>query len=821
MAPKPLRAPCWPRTGATDLYGALNRPEEKNRARLWAHVLRVERVGINDNFFETGGHSLLATQLVSRVREAFKVDLPLRALFDAPTVAGLLRAIETVRATGTERAVPELRTVPRDGPLPLSFAQQRLWFLDRLEPGCAFYNIPAAIRLRGRLDPDALRRTLNEIVRRHEALRTTFKSIGGEPVQIIAPALDLALPVVDLQSLPSEDREAEARRLARDEAAVLFDLERGPLVRGTLVHVAEDDQILLLTIHHIVCDGWSMNVFLGDLARIYAAFRDGRSSPLGEPGIQYADFAVWQRKSLQGDVLREQLAYWKKELASAPTVLDLPSDHPRPSTQTYRGARHSFAFAGDLSAALEDLGRREGATLFMVLLAGFQVLLHRYTGQEGILVGSPIAGRNRVETEDLIGFFVNTLVLRGDLSGDPSFRLLLTRTRDTALGAYAHQDLPFEKLVEALQPGRDLTRAPLFQVMFALQPPAGDMPAIPGLTMRYMDIDSGTSQFDLTLSMSRDEDGLAGAFEYNTDLFDSARIARMAHHLGTLLRAAAADPQRRVSSLPILSEAERRTVLVEWSGDGAAATAEDGPSVLDRFESQAARSPAAAAVVCGDQRLTYENLDRRAERLARHLRALGVGRETPVAICMERSHEYVVAILGTMKAGGAYVPLDPTHPRERLDFILDDTGAPVLVTRRRLLSSLPHRVPRVVCLDDGEGPDACDAAGSPGDRPAPADLAYVIYTSGSTGHPKGVLVTHGNLEGSTAARLRFYREPITGFLLLPSFAFDSSVAGIFWTISTGGTPLLPPENFHEDARGLLDPRARHSLSPWPSGPPLY
>ncbi len=829
-----LPAPGPSRLAADETYVAPVTPDEKRLVRLWGRVLRLERVGLNDNFFEAGGHSLLATQLVSRVRETFQVELPLRALFETPTVAGLARAIESIRAAHAGPSVPALGRVPRDRDLPLSFAQKRLWFLDRLEPGCAFYNVPAALRLRGGLDADALRRALNEIVGRHETLRTSIKTVMGEPVQVIAEVIELALPVVDLRALPAGEREAEALRLARDDARTPFDLERGPLVRASLLRLAADDHVLLLMTHHIVSDGWSMNVFLRELAHFYGAFSEGRSSCLPRPEVQYADFAAWQTRWLQGEVLREQIEYWKGRLAGAPVVLELPADRLRPPVQTYRGARRTFDLPKDLGAALRDLGRREGVTLFMTLLAGFQSLLFRYTGQEQMLVGSPIAGRNRIETEGLIGFFVNTLVLRGDLSGDPSFRELLARTREAALGAYAHQDLPFEKLVEAVQPERDLGRAPLFQVMFALQPPSADVPDLPGLTMEFMDLDSGTSQFDLTLSITDDGEGLLGSFEYSTDLFDEARIGRMADHLETILRGVAADPGLRVSRLPLLPKAERDLILVKWSGAEAAEAAGQAglparmaaggeSTVLDRFEDVAARAPDAPAAIFDDERLTYGDLDRRAARLARHLRRLGVGAGQPVAICMARSLDLVVGILGIMKAGGAYVPLDPGYPRERLDFVMQDTRAPVLLTHERLVSSLHLRAPRIVCLDaQAEVAQIIRETEGPLDlRPAGGDPAYVIYTSGSTGRPKGVLVTHGNLAHSTAARLNVYREPVSSFLLLPSVAFDSSVAGIFWTLCTGGTLDLPRENFHEDPERLPDLIVRRRVSHWLSVPSLY
>ncbi len=818
---KALPAPGSSRLSIDETHVAPVTPAEKKLARLWGQILRIERVGLNDNFFEAGGHSLLATQLVSRVREAFQVDLPLRALFDAPTVAGLGRAIEAARSNGGGTVSPALGRRPRTGDPPLSFAQQRLWFLDQLEPGCAFYNVPAVLRVRGRLDVGALRDSLREIVRRHEALRTRFETRRGEPVQVIAEAFEPALPVVDLGRRPADQREAELTRLAREEARAAFDLARGPLLRATLARLSDDDHALLLTMHHAVSDGWSMQLLRRELAQIYDASRGGRVSPLGELVIQYADFATWQREWLQGDVLGGQIEYWKKRLDGAPFVLDLPADRPRPPVQTYRGARYAFALPADLGAALADLSRREGVTLFMTLLAGFEALLFRYTGQEGILVGSPIAGRSRVETEELIGFFVNTLVLRGDLSGDPSFRTLLARTREDALGAYAHQDLPFEKLVEALQPERDLSRAPLFQVMFALQPPSGEVPEPAGLDIECLEVDAGTSQFDLTLSIAEDAEGLAGAFEYSTELFEEATIARMAGHLESLLRSAAADPDRRLSRLPLLSPPERRALLVEWSG--AAANRSQGRTVVDLFEAQVARSPGAPAVVSGDRPITYSELDARSTRLARHLRSLGVGPEVPVAICLERSADLIVGILGILRAGGAYVPLDPTYPRERLELMIQDARAPVLLSRERLHESLHLGAPQVVCLDAtaDAASIATQNAAPLRERPAPDALAYVIYTSGSTGRPKGVQVAHASLAHSTAARIEIYGETPARFLLLSSVAFDSSVAGIFWTLCTGGTLVLPPENVHEDPERLLSVIARQEATHWLSVPSLY
>ncbi|RMF32232.1 MAG: non-ribosomal peptide synthetase, partial [Chloroflexi bacterium] len=458
---------------------------------LWAQVLGLERVGVHDNFFELGGHSLLATQVVSRLRDALQIEVPLRLLFEHPTVAELTERLREEQWAAQGIAAPPIEPVPRDGDLPLSFAQQRLWFLDQLEPGSPFYNIPTAVRLTGPLDVAALEASLNEILRRHESLRTTFPTVDGRPRQQIAPELTLSLPVIDLRGLPEAEREAQALRLATEEAQRPFDLAQGPLIRALLLQLDDDDHIALLTMHHIVSDGWSMGILIQEIAVLYDAFSQGRPSPLPELPIQYADFAAWQRKWLQGEVLERQLAYWKEQLADLPPLLELPTDRPRPAVQSFRGRTHSFVLPETLSRAIQELGRREGATLFMTLLAAFQALLYRYTGQERFAVGTPIANRNRAEIEGLIGFFVNTLVLRADFADNPTFRQVLKRVRETALGAYAHQDLPFEMLVDALQPERDLSHTPLFQVMFVLQDTPMGSHRLSHLTLSPVEAETG------------------------------------------------------------------------------------------------------------------------------------------------------------------------------------------------------------------------------------------------------------------------------------------------------------------------------------------
>jgi acyl carrier protein len=562
------RALPLPERGRLELergFVAPRSPIEEVLAGIWAQVLGIERVGIHDNFFELGGHSLLATKVMSRIRESFQVELPLRRLFEAPSVADLAQQIEAARREAQGPWVPPLEPVSRDGALPLSYSQQRLWFLDQLEPGSATYNIPMAVRLQGALPVALLEASLNEVVRRHEALRTRFVSEQGRAVQVIAPTLSLRLPVVDLSGLSEGQREAEAHQLAGEEARRPFDLAQGPLLRATLLRLGEPDHVLLLTMHHIVSDGWSMNVLIREVATLCEAYRRGRESPLPALPIQYADYAVWQRQWLQGEMLAAELDYWRQQLQGAPAVLELPTDRPRPAVQTFHGARQSVRLSPELSEGLRTLSRQEGVTLFMTLLGAFQVLLSRYTGQDDISVGTPIANRHRMETEGLIGFLVNTLVLRTDLSGNPSFRELLRRVREVCLGAYGHQNVPFEQLVEALQVERNLSHSPLFQVMLVVQNASRQALEIEGLSWQPIEVDSGTAKFDLLLQVVDSESGLVGSLEYNTDLFEAATIQRLLGHWQMLLEGIVADPAARLSSLPLLTEAERQQVLVAWN----------------------------------------------------------------------------------------------------------------------------------------------------------------------------------------------------------------------------------------------------------------
>ncbi|PTL74929.1 non-ribosomal peptide synthetase, partial [Vitiosangium sp. GDMCC 1.1324] len=779
-------------TVSTAEYIAPRTPTEEQLARIWTEVLSVPRAGAEDNFFELGGHSLLATQVISRVRSTFEVDLPVRALFEASTLAELARRIDEARghqARSVQQQAPELRPEPRTGDIPLAFTQQRLWFLDQLEPGSAVYNVPTALRLSGRLDAGALRNAFGELVRRHEALRTTFAARDGQPIQIIAPELSIPLEVLDLQSLPAAEREDRARELIRQEALRPFDLANGPLLRTSLLRMAPEDHVLLVAMHHIVSDGWSMGVLVREVATLYAAFASGQQPTLPALPIQYADFALWQRSWLQGEVLDSQLRYWKQQLGDAPPHLELSSDKPRPPVQTFRGASLPVAIPKALSDSIKSLSTRAGVTPFMTLLAAFQVLLHRYSRQDDISVGSPIAGRRDTKLEGLIGFFVNTLVLRSRIAPEASFRDLLMQVRDTTLAAYEHQEMPFEKLVEELQPQRDLSRSPLFQVMFILQnAPVGTL-SLPGLSMKQLEMKSGTAKFDWTLALSDTPNGFAGGLEYNTDLFERDTVARAMEHLRILLEAAVARPDSRLSDLPLLSSAEKHKLLVEWN-DLPLDYPRDA-TLHELFEAQAERTPHAEALVDGSSSLTYAQLNARANQLAHSLRSLGVGPETPVGICSRRSADLVVGLLGILKAGGLYVPLDPAYPRDRLGFIIEDAQLRFLVAQSSVTDSLPAHSAHVLLLDKDSEALSRASSSNPARAATNSNLAYLIYTSGSTGRPKGVSIEHRNAVSFLFwARSVFSPELLSGLLASTSIAFDLSVFELFLPLSLGGTVIL-------------------------------
>jgi amino acid adenylation domain-containing protein len=797
-----LPAPETVRDMLAENFVAPRTPVEELLAKLWGDVLKVEGVGVNDDFFDLGGHSLLATQLISRVRESFAVDLPLRSLFESPTVAGLTRSIEAAMRVGNVAPAQPLIHVSREGPLPLSFAQQRLWFIHELEPSSSAYNMPVAVRLKGRLDQSALERTLSEIVSRHESLRTSFGTSDGQPVQLITPPAELTLPVLDLSSMPEPLRLAEAQRLATVDAGQSFDLARGPLYRASLLRLDSEDHVLLFTMHHIISDGWGMGVLVREVGELYSAFAEGKPSPLAPLPIQYADFAHWQRKYLAGEVLEAHWQYWKQQLGGTLPVMELPTDRPRQLVQSFRGSSQALNLSASLIESLKALARREGVTLFMLLLAAFKAMLYRYTGQEDIIIGSPIANRNRLEVEGLIGFFVNTLALRTDLSGSPTFRDLLKRVRRVALEAYAHQDMPFEQLVEQLQPERSTSRHPLFQVMFQLEnAPMGEA-LLPGLTLQPVEVERVTTQFDLSLDLLEDLDGLVAVAEYSTDLFDGQTITRMLRHFQNVLEGVVENPDERIARLPLLASAEREQLLVRWNE-----THKDYPvdrCLYELFEAQVKRSPSAVAVEGGGEQLSYAELNRRANQLACYLRGLGLRPEMRVCVLMERSLEMVTGLLAVLKAGGAYVPLDPRYPKARLAFIMEDAQASVLITQGRLRELMPEHQARVICLDADAEAIAQQSELDLVDSADADNLAYVIYTSGSTGQPKGVCVTHRSLVNHQAAVREDYALSADDRVLqFASLSFDVAAEEIFPTLLSGATVVLRDEQTHGFGAGLL------------------
>ena len=693
-------------------------------------------------------------------------------------------------------------SVSRDVELPLSFAQQRLWFLARMEPGNPFYNCPIAIRLKGLLEVETLERVLGEIVRRHEILRTTFKMSGGRPVQVVSTRTQ-SLPLIDLGG--SREGESEAQRVLEEEARRPFDLEQGALLRTTLLRLGEREHLLVAVLHHIVADGWSAGILVREIEALYAAFSRGEASPLAELPLQYADFAYWQREHFAGGRLQKLIAYWQEQLRGSLPVLELPTDRPRVGVQTFSGRRQTRRLPVSLAERLKELSQGEGATLFMVLLAAFKVLLYRYTGQTDILIGSPIANRNRREIEGLIGFFVNTLVLRTDLSGNPTFRELLRRLAQVTLEAYDHQDLPFEKLVEVLQPERDMGRSALFQVMFVLQNASGAPLELPGLSLTPVDIHNGTSKFDLTLEMVETEQGLVALLEYNTDLFDDLTIERLLRHFQTLLESVVQRPQQKISELPLLDEAAQRQLLFELNET---TVSFPPPRCIHQiFEEQVERTPDAPAVVFEEERLTYRELNGLANQLAHRLIALGVGPEVPVGILMNRSINVVVAVLGILKAGGAYLPLDPVYPAERLAFMMEDCQSPVLLSEQDLSGELPAGQAQVICLDAGREELHLESDANPESRVGEDNLGYIIYTSGSTGRPKGVALPQRALVNLLCWHCSTLRRGART-IQFASLSFDASFHEIFAALLTGGTLFLIQESLRRDvgalARFLLD-----------------
>jgi len=787
---------------------------EQALADIWAEVLRVERVGRGDSFFELGGHSLLAVQVISRVRQVLRVEVALGELFTRPVLGDFARGLETAARAD----LPPIEPADRRGHVPLSFAQQRLWFLERLGSLGSTYHIPGRLRLRGELDRGALVRALDAIVARHEALRTTFAEVNGVPEQRIAAAADSAFRLVEHDLGGRADAEAELGRVMAEEAGAPFDLRRGPLIRGRLVRMAGDDHVLLLTMHHIVSDGWSIGVLTHELGALYGAFRQGGPDPLPALPVQYADYAAWQRRWVDGDVLRAQAAYWTETLGGAPELLELPADRPRPAQMDHAGAQLGVVLDAELTAGLKALARRHGTTLFMTLLAGWATVLGRLSGQDDVVIGTPTAGRGRREIEGLIGFFVNTLAVRLDLSGAPTVAELLGRVKKGALAAQHHQDLPFEQVVELVDPVRSLSHGPLFQVMFSWQnAPRGSM-ELPGLESVGVG-GAGTgpaevqAKFDLSLSMRAVGDRIVGGLTYATALYETETVERWAGYLRRVLEQMVADDRRSVPRLALLTDGERATVVDAWNRTDAAYPA--GWCVHETFEAQVARTPHATALVAeGQAPLTYAALNRRANRLAHHLRARGVGPDVRVGVCLERGPEMIVAVLAVLKAGGAYVPLDPEYPADRLEHMLADAAPAVLLTQASLAGCFAgSAVPRVRV-----DADADDWAGAPETDPergalTPEHLAYVIYTSGSTGQPKGVMNQHRALVNRLAwGRRSWAMDAGEAVLCKTSLNFDGSVREIFLPLMAGGRVVLARPGGHRDPAYLLEAIGREGIT---------
>ncbi|WP_438036960.1 amino acid adenylation domain-containing protein [Sorangium sp. So ce204] len=792
-------------------------------AAAWAEALGIEHLGVHDDVFDLGAHSLLAARVLSRLRRALGVELSLQSLCDAPTAAALAELVESLPRPKQRPAAAAIRPAPRDRPIPLSHGQRQIWLHASLHPGALFYNEPFSLRLRGALDVPVLGRALDELLRRHEILRSVVAVVGGEPVQQILPPAPLDLPVVELTALPALSAEARWGRavaLATDEARRPFDLARGPLLRATLVRLDEADHVLFVVVHHILMDGVSIfDALPRELHALYQAFAAGRPSPLPERAIHYADYAVWQREQQLSGALQPQLDYWRRQLADLPT-LELPTDRPRPAAPSLAGARHCVALSRELTLRLKALAREQGVTLFVVLLSAFKAMLYRYVRQDEVVVGTSASCRHPPETEDLLGFFLNTLVLRTDLRGDPTFRQLLGRVRAVSQAALSHQDVPFASVVQALQPKRVPGQNPLFQVAFVLEPP---VPALdPGWTLSQLDVDTGASKFDLMLELDEREDGIIGRIEYSTALFDARTIERMAGHYEALLEGASRDVDLRLSALPLLTP-EERSALRAW---GTAPAGPGSDACIHRlFEAQVERSPEAVAVVFDDgagnvTSLTYRELNRRANQLAHTLLGLrapgapgapgpeaapgpdegalartdegALAPEDRVAVCMYRSIEMIVALLGVLKAGLAFVPLDPTYPTERLAFMLEQARVRVMLTQVRVGAVLPGCRARVLCLDADPEEIGRARDDNPTELATPDQLAYVMYTSGSTGRPKGVAVPHRGVarlvKGTTYARF----APDEVFLQLASISFDTSQFEIWGALLNGGRLVVMP-----------------------------
>jgi amino acid adenylation domain-containing protein len=799
-----LPAPNMKRAEGVDGYRGPRTAVEEIVIGIFEEVLKVDGVGRKGDFFELGGHSLLATQAISRVRKMLGVEIGVRSVFEGRTVEDLSRKIEEALKAGKKDETPPLVKVSRERRLPLSFAQQRLWFIDQLDPAKSVYNNPGSVRLKGVLDLDALERVVNGIFSRHEVLRTRIVVDSGEPAQAIDAWSPRRLEVVDLSGLSREERIEEAGRRAREEAETGFDLSQGPLLRVKVLKLEEDDHLLLYTIHHIVSDEWSMGILIREVGALYRAYLEGEAALLPDLPVQYADFAVWQREWLQGATLDAELGYWRKRLAGM-EPLELPTDHSRSTTPSYRGANRRFVIESELAEKLRALGKREGLTLFMTLLAGFDVLMSRYSGQSDVALGTDIANRNRTEIEGLIGFFVNQLVMRVEVRPEESFRELLNRVREVCLGAYGHQDLPFEKLVEELQPERDLSRSPFFQVKMILQNAPVERLELGGVELSGRGVGDAKmgnlespARFDLTVFIRDDGQDLIGVMNYSRDLFEPETIDRLMSHYTNVLRTAVEDGERRISWLSLLSVEEREQIVVEWNETGSPYPKDR--CVHDLITEQSECGPDRVALMYEMEQVSYGELNRRANQLGNYLQRLGVGPDVVVGMCLPRSVEMVVALLGTLKAGGCYLPMDPESPLERLSYMMEDAVVGVALTVRELEGRLPAFWGQTICLDSDWERIGAESESEPLRGVEPENLAYVIYTSGSTGRPKGVMINHGGVVNYLRWATEAYRigEGVGAPVSSP-ISFDLTVTSLYGSLVNGKRAHLLSEREGLDA----------------------
>jgi len=778
-------------------YEAPQGEVESTLAQLWQELLRVERVGRHDNFFELGGHSLLAVQVITRIRQVLGRELSVRVLFESPTVQRLARQLGSAHRAEVRPIIRADRTEA----LPLSWAQQRLWFIDQLEGGGTAYHLAAAVRLHGALDLEALQSALDTMLERHEVLRTVFRNADGQPVQVITEMKRFALQVVDLSHQEQEERNAAVLQQI-EEAQTAFDLGVGPLIRGRLVRLSSQEHVLVVTMHHIISDAWSSGVLIQEVSVLYAAYREGRADPLPPLPIQYADYALWQRQWLEGEVLERQLQYWKQQMSGAPALLELPTDRPRPPTRSHLGGSVPLELGPELSRRIGGLARRHDATLFMTLYAGLAILLSRLSGQQDIVIGASIANRQREEIEGLIGFFANTLPLRIQLTADASVGSVIQQVREMTLEAYSYQDVPFEQIVEALQPSRTLSHSPVFQVMLVLQNTPRTGLSLPGLRLTPEVLPQRVGRFDLTLSVQEGAEEIQGSLSYASDLFDPETIERWAQYLKSLLEEMTEDAQRQVSSLALLDTGERQRVLEEFNTTVAAYPREK--LLHELIEEQVERTPQAIAVICGEEQLTYEQLNRRANQLAHYLVKRGVGADQLVGLCLAPSLELIIGMLAVLKAGGAYVPLEPSHPAERLGYMLEDCAASWVLTQERIEPLLPAGSAQTVVLDRDWEVIEPEELGNPvcRNRGAAAEhLAYVMYTSGSTGQPKGVMVEHRNLVNYTYQAVQRFEVALgSGSLIGTSLGFDLALTGLYPPLVCGKPVRLFADT--QDLQGL-------------------